>query len=619
MASRSIASLQRAYYSVALLIIVVVMLFYARVVFVPLALAILLAFMLTSPVAWLESRGLPRTPSVLLVAVVAFVLLGLILWIVSVEVSHLASQWPEHREDINRKLTGVQHLLERVRDVSHLGSPARVGHAAPAPGHAAPIVVESGGGASLVSWIPSIAQPLLDILARVLLVIVLTVFMLSRRENLRDRLLLLIGQGHLTSATKAVDEATERVSRYLVNQLATNTFVGIGVAAGLYWVGVPYALLWGSLTIALRFIPYVGVWGAALLPFIVSVAFFPGWQQALAVVGIYVFLELITANIIEPLLFSHSTGVSPIALLVAAVFWAWLWGPVGLLMSTPLTVCLVVLGKRIPALEFLDVLLGEPPPLDPAARYYQRLVARDEKEAAELVREYVQTHSREAVFDEVLVPALVFAKRDRRRKELTPDDARFVFRATRHMFDGTASTGERGEGPPCPSGEAPATARCTVIGTPAQGEVDEMALHLLQHLLRPLGFEVQIVSARSLEERIAALVDQSGAAVVCIAALPPSGLARARNLCRQIRGKVPQVKVLVGRWGQKEDLDRIRDSLRAAGADEVGATLVDTRDQLLALTPDVASPPTRGAEPPRPEGERQAAEPVERAQIPSVK
>ena len=255
---------------------------------------------------------------------------------------------------------------------------------------------------------------------------VLVVFMLIQREELRNRLFQLFGQGRLIYTTRAFEEAARSLSRFLLMQLVINAGYGLTLGLGLYLIGVPYPLLWGILSATLRFVPYVGTWVAIGLILLFSVAVTPTWTLPLLLLAFVVVLELSTAYIVEPLFFGHSTGVSPIALVAAAAFWTWFWGPIGLILATPLTACLVVLGRYVPRLEFLGVLLGATSAMDPEFTYYQRLLARDQDEATDVVNAYLRAHRPETVYDAVLVPALVLAKHDRNSGELSPDDESFI-------------------------------------------------------------------------------------------------------------------------------------------------------------------------------------------------
>jgi predicted PurR-regulated permease PerM len=250
------------------------------------------------------------------------------------------------------------------------------------------------------------AGPLLGPFAAGGLIIVLVIFMLINREDMRNRLIALIGHGQLTATTHALEEASDRISRYLLMQLILNGAFGIAVSLGLLLIGVPYAPLWGFFAAVLRYIPYLGSWLSALLPIAMSLLVSDSWTQPILIAVLFLALELPINLFVEPWLYGRRTGVSEAALLVAVAFWAWLWGPVGLILASPLTACLVVLGKYVPALSFFNTLLGDRPVLDPPIRYYQRLLARDHDEAVEIAEEQSKNSSVEAVYDQVLVPAL---------------------------------------------------------------------------------------------------------------------------------------------------------------------------------------------------------------------
>jgi predicted PurR-regulated permease PerM len=290
-----------------------------------------------------------------------------------------------------------------------------------------------------IARLPVVLSPVLELLTTLALAAVLAVFMLLKREDLRNRFIRLVGVGRITGTTKAVDDACERVSRYLLMQLVINGTYGLAWGLGLWLIGVEYAVLWGFLAVVLRYVPYVGAPIAALLPMALSLVQFPGWWEPLAVVGLLLVLELISNNIMEPWLYGMSMGVSEVAGLVAAAFWGFLWGPIGLVLSSPLTVVLVVLGKYVPQLEFFDVLLGDQPVLKPEVAYYQRLLARDQDEAFDMVLTQLRQIPVEEIYDKLLLPPLSFVKRDRMRDELTEEDETFVCQATREVLEDLAS------------------------------------------------------------------------------------------------------------------------------------------------------------------------------------
>jgi AI-2E family transporter len=339
---------------------------------------------------------------------------------------------------------------------------------------------------------------------------------------------------------------------------------------------VPQAFLWGLMVGGLRFVPYLGSPVGGLMLVVLSVAIFPGWQKPLEVLGIFLVLELLLANVVEPVLFGSTTGVSPLALLFAAAFWAWLWGPIGLLLSTPLSVCLVVMGRHVPGLEFLGILLSDEPALNPAQRYYQRLLAHDADAAFDLVEEQLKTQPADLFFDDVLLPALVLARRDKERGILSPADGQRLLRDMERILDEVAPVR-------CPTSETPDETSPIVLAIPADDEGDELGLMMLRPLLAPEGCRLEVLSAGTTVAEVLSRVAEKRPAGVCIATLPPSGLAGSRYLCKRLRGRFPDLKILVSRWGQKDDTERMRERLKTAGADAVGATLLESRAQLLPL------------------------------------
>jgi predicted PurR-regulated permease PerM len=453
---------------------------------------------------------------------------------------------------------------------------------------------------TLLAHLPTLLQAL----ASAGVVTVLAIFMLLERRELRDRVILLIGYRRVTATTRALDEAGARISRYLLMQSTINGSFGVAVGLGLFLIGVPYAVIWGSLAAALRFIPYVGASSAALLSIALSLAVFPGWLQPALVVGLFLVLQLVTNMVIEPWLYGQSAGVSQVALLVAVTFWTWLWGPVGLLMATPLTVCLIVLGKHLPALGFIVVLMGDRPVIEAKSRYYQRLLARDQDEAADIVEAYVNADGRESVYDAVLLPALYYAKQDRDRGLLTEGDAQFVGQATREILDVLAhdapAPSERDTGDLSVS-DPGADTRVRIVGCPARDEADALALEMVRHPLDPARYRIEVIGASMLTAEVVAWVDLHRPALLCIGAVAPGGLSQARHLCKRLRSQCPELKIVVGRWGLHDEKNADRQQLLAAGADHVETTVLDTQRTLtqLALTlgrPAPDSPPTPAPE-----------------------
>jgi hypothetical protein len=387
-------------------------------------------------------------------------------------------------------------------------------------------------------------------------------------------------------------------------QITINGCFGLIAATALFLIGLPYAFLWGFLAVPLLFIPLIGFWIATALPTVLSLAVFSDWWWSLVVIALFLVLKSIINMLLEPLLYGRSVGVSQVPLLVMMAFWTWLWGPIGLILATPLTVCLVVFAKHVPQLEFIGVLLSDEPVMEPKISYYQRLLAMDEDEALKIVEQYLTDHAREQVYDEVLVPALSYAKADLRHNKITVREAQFIFNATREILEDLANElklpAMSESGSLSASVEQPVRKIC-ILGCPAHDEADEIALLMLRQLLESAPYDVEVLSASVLASEIITAVAEKNPPLVCIAALPPGGLAQVRYLCKRLRARSPGLKIVVGRWSLAEVLDENRDSLLPAGADQVGSSLQQTRDQLINLQPFLSGDGAANVDPDRQE------------------
>jgi predicted PurR-regulated permease PerM len=573
----SFAVARRTFHVLGSAALVIAGLYWGQKIIIPFALAVLLAFVLSPLVLRLERRGLRRLHAVLLVGCLAFVLLGAVGWAVGTQVGGLIEDLPQLKQNVRAKIAQLQGagkhgLLATVQDF--LDEVERASRPAAAP--QGPVVRVQPERPSLFAQLQAIVGRFLGVFSAVLVVLLLVICLLNHREDLRNRLIRLAGRGRLTLTTRALDEAGRRIGRYLLGHALVNAGFGAAVGLGLLLLGVPYPALWGLLAAALRFVPSVGIWLVAPFPAALALIGFPGVTQAVLVLALFLLLELLSTNLLEPWVCAPSTGVAPVPLLLAVMFWTGLWGVVGLVLATPLTVCLAVLGKHVPQLEFLAILLGSRPALRPEARYYQRLLARDRYEAAAVVRDYLADHPVERLCDEVLVPALVLVRRGRRGGELRPDDERFILRATRELL------GEMEGGPP-PAPAEEGAGGAPVLGLPACDEADEVTLLMLRHLARAAGHDLRLDGGAALAAGLASLVQQARPALVFVAALGPGGLTEARYLCRRLRGLSPGLRIVVGRWGSRRDPRRSRKLLLAAGADRVVTTLREARRQLAQL------------------------------------
>lgn len=572
-------------------VLVGVVLYLAQSVIVPVALAVLLTFLLTPVVLWFQRR-IGRVPAILAVVVTTFLAVGCAGWIVTQQLASLVQELPAYRHNIHQKVRDirvvgkggsvealqktVQEIEAEIADPPASGTPAK------------PIVVQPEQVSGLWGF-PAAIAPFVAPLSTAALVFALVVFMLLEREELRNRLIRLFGHGRLVVTTKAFDEAGRRVSRYLLVQSIVNLIYGIGVAVGLFFIGVPYAMLWAALGGMLRFIPYVGPIIGAAAPILVGLAVLEGWTRPFLVIGLFVGLELFTNLVLESVLYAGAIGVSQVALLIAVAFWSWLWGPLGLLLAAPLTVCLAVMGKYVPGLEFVSTLISDEPVLTADVSYYQRLLAGDHAEASELVERHVATEPADTVFDDVMLPALSYAERDRIEGRLEPEEEQLVVEATSELLTESFPS-------PLDTTLADPGAKRLVLGLAADGAPDVLALRMLARLLAdgPFVLEVRersILSAELLDEIRRGRFD-----AVCIADIPPSAPSRSRHVARRLRALVPELPILIGRWAPAELADESPDALVAAGATAVATTLRETREQLLhAASPSAATPPAAAA------------------------
>jgi predicted PurR-regulated permease PerM len=574
------------------LIAAVAALYLARDVLIPIALAVLLTFLVHPVVARLARLGLGRALSVGIVVTMLFASLAAITWVVTVELTLLATGIPGYRDNLIAKIAQVRRMgrggaIEKAQSaVTDVAKELRKDNVTPVrpAGTPAPVVVQAE---STGNWrLPSLIQGL----GSAFTVLVLVIFMLIEQVDLRNRLIRLVGRRWLATTTRAMDEAGQRVSRYLLMQSIINASFGLGIAAGLLLLGVPYALLWGFLAAVLRFIPYVGVWLAALLMIVFALAAFPTWHQPLLVVGVFVLLEALCTLVLEPLLYVQSTKISQVALLCSVAFWAWLWGPVGLLLATPLTVCLIVFAKHVPGMEFIGILVAEAPPIEPYIAYYQRLLAEDQAEASLIVSEYAKDHSLEAVYDDLILPALGRARRDRRHQQLPEADERYIWQATREIILDLHAKREAARlatdaegGVALPEAARPAR-RVHMLASPVRDEADELGLLMLGHLMDPDCWTIELTSPQLLASEVIALVERTRPAAICLGALPASGLAaRTRYLSKRLRARYPELRIVVGRWGLREEDGTARRHLQAAGASYVATTLVETREHLQTV------------------------------------
>ncbi len=574
-------------------VLIVAVLYWAQTVIVPIALALLLTFVLNPAVTWLERR-IGNVPAVLAAVLVVFAVLGLAGWGLARQMDRLADDLPRYRGNIRAKILDVRGAgkggsVEKIQQTIDQIKTGLDDQPAARGSVTRPVVVmqEPAGGLFSVAWLGPIMGPL----SKAALVLTMVIFMLLERRDLRDRLIGLVGDGQLATTTKAFEEAGARVSRQLLMQSLVNVVYGVSAGVGLYLLGVPYALVWGALGGALRFIPYVGPIIGAGAPIVISLAALPGWIGPLWVVVFFVILELFTNLVLETKLYAGAAGVSQVALLVSVAFWTFLWGPLGLLMATPLTVCLVVMGKHVPGLRFVGALMSDSSPLAPEYGYYQRLLARDVAEAADLIDRHIKTEAPDTVYDALMLPALNYAERDRLEQRLSIDERDAVLDSTRELLpEAEDALLRRLKTNATPTSDATASdpkgtrrGPLRVLGYPIGGASDEIALTMLNAMLHDVAVVIERVDMPMSTAQLIALLRAQPGTVVCFADLPPSAPSKTRLLVKRVRMALPDVPIIVGRWAPTVLGDDAPQALRDAGASFVASTLSETRAYLLTL------------------------------------
>ncbi len=560
---------------------IVLTLYFGRELLIPLALSALLTFILAPLVTGLQ-RWLGRVGAVLFVVAMIFVTTGAIGWMLTRQAIDLANQLPSYKENIQTKLRSIQlpnhgpiERISKTFEELKKDLPGGTEPSSPVAPRAGEEVtqVQIVDDKNQVELMQSVLIPALGPLGTAALVILLLIFMLLQREELRNRMIRLIGQGRISSTARAIDEAGARVSKYLLMQIVVNVSYGIPVAIGLHLIGVPNALLWGALATVLRFIPYVGPWIAAAFPILLSLASSPGWMAPLLTIALFVVLELISNNVVEPWLYGSSTGVTPIALIVAALAWTWLWGPVGLVLATPLTVCLVVMGRHVPKLAFLSVILSDEEALTPAEDCYQRLLRVREHDEMELVDNFLKTKSLVELFDSVLMPVISAVGTDHRSGFLETEQLDFVEQGLSEILEAVS-----------PDHASDRERDLRVCCVPARAHRDELAGEMLIQLLRQKNFPARNAAAKTSVGTLFGWIKEADADVVCISAVAPTTLIHARYICAKLRANFPNVKIIVGLWGRSGLSPEIVEGLKTSGADDVVITLAEAVERMTSFS-----------------------------------
>ncbi|EJN12788.1 putative permease [Bradyrhizobium sp. YR681] len=590
-------------------IIIVSALYLGREIFVPVALAILLSFVLAAPVRLMQRLHAPRALAVVGVVLFAFAIIFALGSVIATQLNGLAGDLPKYQVTILSKIQSVRGVaggsstLERAAGMlqdlgKELDKPKSVAPAnpltsgTPTPGvKPVPVEVLQPDPGALES-LRSLIAPLVSPLATTGIIVIFVIFILIQREDLRNRLIRLAGSHDLQRTTAALDDAAARLSRLFLNQLMLNTGFGVLIGTGLWLIGIPSAALWGILAAVLRFVPYIGSIIAAAFPLALAVAVDPGWWMLAWTAALFFVIEPLVGQVVEPLLYGRTTGLSPVAVVVSATFWTALWGPIGLVLATPLTVCLVVLGRHVERLSFLDVMFGDRPALSPPEIFYQRMLAGDPTEAAEKAEQFLKERSLAAYYDEVAIKGMQLAQSDLDRAAL--DQTRLVrIRDTVVEFvedlsdqeDGRPAGNERtldAEAVDAVEAVAPATDRpdipvldAAVLAERFRGEnavlciggrtkLDEAGAIMLAQLCRAHGVGSRVEGPEALSTANIFRLETSGVALVCLSYIGITSPAHLRYAVRRLRRKLPQAAIMVGCWAEGVvNIDELRETAKA--------------------------------------------------------
>ncbi|HEV2617304.1 MAG TPA: AI-2E family transporter [Candidatus Acidoferrales bacterium] len=604
-------------------VICVAALYFARAVLVPISLAILLSFLLAPAVQKLERWHFGRTGPVIVAVLSTIFLLAAFGWVVGKQAIHLAGEIPDYRDSISKKIEAIRGVrdgglgkaastvnqlgseLSRTIETSSPNSQSQTG-ARTANGPSAPSSRETTRRPIAVEVVNNqrslraLLGPLLGPLATIVIVIVFTTFILLRREDLRDRLFTIAGLNRIHVTRQAFGEAANRVVHYLWLQSLVNLCFGAVIAVVLYFIGLPNALLWGVLAGVLRFIPYVGTLIGAALPIILSFAIFDGWTRPLLTLGAFATLEALASYFIEPILYAAHTGISSLAILVAAVFWTALWGPVGLLVSTPLTVCLVVMGHYIPQLEFLSVLLGDKSVLATDVQLYQSLSAMDTDEAQRVIEQCLREKPLRDLYDSVFIPVLILVERNKRDGGFSGDRRGYLFQELKEIVENlavryTKENVQADASLPINAAEqiladrsanAPTISVCCLA---TRDEGDEIAGMMLAHLFLRAGYDAHSIALGSHADMLDEVGEQ-GCGILYISALPPFSISSIRRLYKRARSRFTKCQIGVGLWGYDGEVDNMRTLLRIRESDLIVTTLGDAIVQIQQFTELAARP-----------------------------
>jgi len=583
---RAIPQWAGPFFALGTLVFAVGALHFAAPLLIPIGIAVLLVFLLTPLVRWLERRRVPRVLAVTLAVLAVIVTVSGLGWTLAYQANQLLDAFPRYENNLRHKLAVLKsedkNFFTKLREIARKVDKEISGETVtrpPSPNDAVKVTVVSPEPEVTLTNLPAIAGSVAPAVGGAVLCFALLAFMLMRREDLRERVFGLVGRGRIPITTRAMEEGWERITRTLLVQFTANASFGVVYGLGLYVIGIPFAALWGLLAIALRYVPFVGSTIALALPFAVSVLMMQGWQEPLFVVGWFVLLILVLMAV-EAWFIAPGIGVSPTATLLMLGFWTWLWGPVALILATPLTACLMVLARFLPHFRFMEVVLGDQPVLDAPARLYQRLLSRDVDEARRLFDDAAREHGCVGACDGLLRPALLNAAADRSTHRISAREYADVVEGMVGLVDaGAASDGGAAL---VVAQEAAAGPNLRVLCV-ARDDVDRLGYLMLRMTLGAEGIHLEIGSGKLLLSETLDTVARGGFDVVCIGIAPAGGLFAAKLVCRRLRRRFPAMPLLVVHWSGSSSDARERAAMFEAGASAVYGSIDELRLALVAL------------------------------------
>jgi predicted PurR-regulated permease PerM len=574
--------------------LVIAALYFGQEVLIPITLAVMLSFVLSPVVNLLQRLRLWRAPAVILTVMAALGLLGLFGTLIGSQAASLTVNAPQYARTIEAKVQGVQGFaVARLASITkELGGSRPITRpraasptlAAPSSTTASdqrrPVQVEVvQGSTSPFSIARTVLEPILGPLETTVIVLIVAIFVLMQKEDLRDRFIRVFGSSDLHRTTRAIDDAGQRLSKYFLSQLAVNSCFGVVIGLGLWLIGIPSPAMWGVMAGLLRFVPYIGPFLAAVAPAALGAAVDPGWSMALEVVALFVIIEPLTGYVVEPLLYGHSTGLSPVSVIVSAIFWTWLWGPIGLIMSTPLTLCLVVMGRHVKSLEFFDVLLGDRPALTPVESFYQRILARNPDEALAQAEMLLADRSLANYYDSVVLEGLKLAVEDEARGTIDRAGAAQMTKSMMSVIEDLQPT-------PGATSSDPSASTQTVACVAGHGPFDDAVTAMLTQLLGEQGVQARRISNSAVSRDTVRTLDLTGIDVIAVSYLEVTGSpAQLRYLIRRLRARAPAARIVVGLWPQGEAILSDASIQQALGADRYVSSLHQAVEDILSSAP----------------------------------